>query len=469
MPLMLSEVVPAMGGQVDTDVSSLRALGVSTDSRTTGVEEVFFALQGPRFDGHDYVTAALERGATAAVVASARAITVAERAGAALRGRALIRVDDPTAALGRLAAYYRGLLSATIIGVVGSNGKTTTKAMIHHILAGQWAGRCSPQSFNNAIGVPLTLLAGEAKDEYLVVEMGTNAPGEIAALAQLVRPDLVVLTGLAEEHLEGLGDLAGVAAEECAVLQFVEPGGFAALNIDSPLLREHWPAGDLAVATFGWHADADLRLTAVRCAGPRLHFTLNGRFKYELPLAGVHNAVNAAGAITVARRMGLDHEAIAARLASFTPLPMRNEVQEFQGVTVINDAYNANPQSAAAAFDVLASWPAHGRRMVVFGEMRELGAQSAVLHRQVASRLAGHGFDRVYLIGAAAELMSAALGGSGLFSSPAVSCTDVDACLENLAAELREGDVVLLKASRAVGLERLVAALRQRRGAAPVS
>ncbi len=470
--LMLNEVVAALRGQPGGELPTASVRGVSTDSRTVGEGDLFFAIRGPRFDGHDYVLDALAGGAVAAVVAAPQLEELQRRLRSQRPATApgvLIGVPDPVVALGALAAHHRRLLPARVIAVVGSNGKTTTKAMIHHILAGRWAGRCSPKSFNNEIGVPLTLLSAEARDEYIVVEVGTNAPGEVAALGEMIRPELAVLTCLAEEHLERLKDLDGVAAEECSIFQKIEPGGFAAVNVDQPAVRRHPPPAGVALATFGWHGDADVRLTDARYEEPWLRFTLNGRFRYRLALAGLHNAVNAAGAITLARRLGLEHAEIAARLESFTLPPMRNEMVQCGGVTVLNDAYNANPGSAAAAFETLASLACRGRRIVVFGEMRELGAAAPAMHRQMAERLVAARFDRVYLIGRAAELMGEVFEQGGLFG-PRVECfPDVETCRDRLLAELRDGDVVLLKASRAVGLERLVAPLQKHLAAALVS
>lgn len=461
--LTLGEVVKAMEGRPCGELPTVSVGGVSTDSRTVAASDLFFAIPGERFDGHDFAVAALRRGAVAVVVEAKRVRAVAEALRGAdvplPRGAVLIEVDDTVEALGRLAAYHRRQMAAEVIAVVGSNGKTTTKAMIHHILSGRLRGRCSPKSFNNEIGVPLTLLSAEQGDEYLVVEVGTNAPGEIAALGEIVAPDMVVLTCIGEEHLEGLGSLEGVAAEECSILGTVRGKGFAALNVEVPPVAREAAADGLKVATFGQRRDADVRITEIGYEAPWLQFKLNERFPFRLQMVGAHNAVNAAGAVTIARRLGFDYGEAAVRLESFVTPPMRNEVLAVGGVTIVNDTYNANPQSAAAAIDVLRQLPCRGQRIAVFGEMRELGAQSAALHRKVAGQLRESGVQRVLLVGAAAEMMHDALTDGGLFGPVVETCANVDECLERLVAGVRAGDVVLLKASRAVELDRVVAPL----------
>jgi UDP-N-acetylmuramoyl-tripeptide--D-alanyl-D-alanine ligase len=472
--LELTEVVKAMAGRAWWRVPTISVGGVSTDSRTVQADELFFAIPGPRFDGHDFVVQALERGAIGAVVEAGHADKVKAALQAAddnvTAGAAIIEVDAVVGALGRLAAYHREQFSGEVIAVVGSNGKTTTKAMIHHILSGRLRGHCSPKSFNNEIGVPLTLLSAELKDDYLVVEIGTNAPGEVAALGQIVRPDLVVLTCIGEEHLEKLGSIAGVVAEETAIFDAVPDKGFVAVNIDHPAIQPHLPesGGRLHVAAFGRSADADVRLSEPRYEAPWLHFRLNERFDFKLRLPGVHNATNAAGAVTVVRRLGLDFGEAAQRLESFVAPPMRNEVLDVGGVTIVNDAYNANPASAAAAIDVLEQLPCRGARIVVFGEMKELGDHSDALHRQVAERLRAANVQRVLLVGDGTGPMYDALGGDALFGPTVERCADVAAAQQRLCDTVQAGDVILLKASRAVALERLVDPLRQRLDSEPV-
>lgn len=459
--LTLTEIIDALGAAVGSKPAPVSINSISTDTRSIQRGAVYFALPGENFDGHNFVEQAFEKGAVAAVVAHVRAGDLGAKLAPQVGNNRLLAVDDVTAALGRLAAYHRKQVACDVIGVVGSNGKTTTKAMIDHVLGGRLRGRASPRSFNNAIGVPLTLLSAEGGDDYLVVEIGTNAPGEIEQLSRIATPDMLVLTSIGLEHLAGLGDLAGVAAEEAAALRFVRPGGFAAVNADASELKQHLAVPGLNIASFG-HADhADLRITALRHEGAEVVFRMNERFEYRLPLPGAHNAMNAAGAALIARRLGLDHPEIAGRLESFRPPPMRSNIESVNGRTVINDAYNANPTSVRAAIDMLETLPTAGRRILVVGEMRELGSASAALHADLAEDIAGRTLHLVIVVGAAAELMAPVLTERAPVSlSVETAATPLDAA-ELLRQGTQPGDLVLLKASRAVGLERVLTALRE--------
>jgi UDP-N-acetylmuramoyl-tripeptide--D-alanyl-D-alanine ligase len=275
---------------------------------------------------------------------------------------------------------------------------------------------------------------------------------------------MVVLTCLGEEHLEGLGDLAGVAAEECAILRQHAPQGLRrGQHRRAEVVHQYLPPSGVHITTFGpARRGRPPQPSDVRGALAALQ--LNERFGFRLRmLVGAHNAVNAAGAVAIARRFGLDYDEAAARLESFVLPPMRNEILEFAGVTLINDAYNANPQSVAAALDVLRAVECRGRRIVVFGEMRELGPRSAELHRAVAEQLRSTGVQRVLLVGDSTDPMQEILAGEGGLFGPAVErCSSVEACLEKLATTVQPGDVILLKGSRAIELERVVEPLRQR-------
>lgn len=460
--LTLMEVVKALGGRMLGEAPGCSITGVSTDTREIRAGDLFFAIRGERFDGHDFVVDALKRGAAFAVVEAARysSAPAVGVGGAAIDAR-LIFVDDTVAALGRLAAFHRPLVAAPVVAVVGSNGKTTTKCMIDHVLAGSRRGRASPKSFNNAIGVPLTLLSAGSSDEYLVVEIGTNAPGEIASLAAITKPDAAVLTSIGEEHLEGLGSLAGVAAEECAVFEQLASGGAAVVNIDAPEVQSRLPVRGVKVVTYGARSDADLRISEVTFSAPWLRFRINDRFDYRLAAPGMHNAWNATAAIAIGRRFGLEHADITARLESFVLPAMRMETVDLDGTIFINDAYNANPASVEAALATLAAYPAEGRRMVVLGEMRELGQHSVALHRRVGRAIAQSGIDQAVFVGLAASAYGEGIEAED--GAPVWELVESAAEAARRLAELcRPGDVVLLKASRAVGLERVIELLSAR-------
>jgi UDP-N-acetylmuramoyl-tripeptide--D-alanyl-D-alanine ligase len=378
--LTLEETVRAIRGRITAQPTATTINDVSTDSRTAGPGQLFFALRGPNFDGHDFVCEALRRGAAGAAVAQ-------DSMGKRELSRdlpGLIWVDEPRRALGRLATYHRRQLSATVIAVTGSNGKTTVKRMIDHVLGGSRRGTASPKSFNNDVGVPLTLLAADGAHDYVVVEIGTNAPGEVRTLGRIAEPNLAVITNVGESHLEKLGSVEGVAAEKASLVGCVRPGGQAAINADDPALLRHVsrdPA--IRVTRFGTGEHADLRASGVELGPAASRFRVNDRFEFELPVPGRHNVVNALAAISAARGVGLSHDEIADRLRSFRLPEMRLEVETVGHIELIFDAYNANPQSMAAALDVFARHQHTGRRVLVLGDMNELGGDSERLHRRL--------------------------------------------------------------------------------------
>lgn len=484
-PLTLEEVVTALEGACDRPIPVASVSRVSTDSRNVSPGELFFAIRGDRFDGHDFVGQALAGGALAAVVRNDFASfgPLAETAGAVPRDAMLIRVDDPVAALGRLALYYRRTVlagSATVVAVTGSVGKTTTKQMVAHVLASRWKGSASPKSYNNAVGVPLTLLSVEPSDSFVVCEVGMNAPGEIAALARLIEPEVAVLTTIAEAHLEGLGSIERIAEEKLSLLRFLKPGGAAVVNFDQELLRwnvEHdRELARLKRVSFGQSPDGDLRLTAVRKIEaaangrssaqpfemPGFEFTVNDRFVYRLNVPGRHNIINALAAIGVARWFGMDHGEVAAALASFTLPPMRLEHERIGRLTLINDAYNANPTSMAAAVETLVDAPAPGRRVLIIGDMRELGTASEALHRQSAERIARSPVDLVIAIGENARLVSKTVQTVSENRIQSHAYASVQTARRRLLTHLKSNDTVLIKGSRALGMEKLAETIRER-------
>jgi len=423
--------------------------GVSTDSRTAVEGDVFFAIRGPRFDGHDYLAAAEKAGCSAAVVSRRDGPETSEGFGRML-------VPDTTRALGDLAGFYRAQLPGAVVGVTGSNGKTTVKRMIHHILSGRLVGTCSPKSFNNQIGLPLTLLAARPGDDYVVCEIGTNAPGEVAALGAIARPNAVVVTSVAPAHLEKLGSIERVAVEKVSLLGCVADNGLAVINGDSDLLARAARGYECRVVRFGEREEAELRLTGYEPSGPAQQFQLNGRLWVELPLAGRHNALNALAAIAVAQRLGIGQEEAAAALADFPGTEMRLEWLRAGPVTVLNDAYNANPASVAAAAQVLVEAPGT-RKVAVLGDMLELGEEARALHEQTGREVAAMGVDLLIGVG---ELGRYTAQGAAEAGAPTEAIDSVELACARLPKLLREGDVVLIKGSRAVGMEALTVPIR---------
>ncbi len=504
--MTLAETIAALDGACDRTEAMGSVTGVTTDSRAAKAGDLFVAIRGERFDGHDFVGEAFHRGAIGAVVRrdyepprpvgrstyeTTHIRPTRRSAATAPDGRSaataedvpadavLVRVDDTLAALGRLGRYYRRSIiggSATVIAVTGSNGKTTTKTMIAHVLGARLKGRASIKSYNNAIGVPLTLLASEPGDDFVVCEVGTNAPGEIDALARLIEPDIAVITGVSPAHLERLGSIERIVVEKTSLLYHVRSEGCALVNADHELLRRAVEANPefakLRRVTFGTWAGADLRLTDLRvepCAPEReqavfsplaLEMSVNERFRYRLNVCGRHNAWNALAAIGVARRLGLEHEEIAARLDTFRLPDMRLQCERIGRLTLINDAYNANPASLAAALEVLSEVPAPGRRVLIVGEMRELGPASAALLREAAECIAAGGVDVVVAVGEHAKTTGRIVQerSGGAIETHVYATTPL--AKRRLTMHLRADDTILVKGSRALKLEALAEAIR---------
>lgn len=451
-----------------------RIAGVSIDTRTLRPGELFIALRGERFDGHDFVRDALAQGAMAAVVERGAAQT-ADMAGP------LLEVDDTLAALHALARRWRDLLGehgCTVIAVAGSNGKTTTRHLIHHLLheaplneaahkpEGESAspggmptapmpttpeetrarsrplrGTQSPKSFNNDIGVPLTLLGASPADDFVVVEIGTNQAGEVARLAALARPAMAVVVSIGREHLEAFGRIEAVAREELSLLRFVEPGGWALIPA-ADWLSEWLPA-----------LPADVRVQRIEP---------EPLAERALTLPGRHALHNASAAVGVARAMGVGEAHIAGRLADVEPMPGRFAVREVGALTLIDDTYNANPESVRAALATVSEqWAEAPRRVFVFADMKELGETAAAAHREIG-RVVAHaspGFDLLVTLGPLAMFAAAELRRLQPMAEVHAAAEWDDALPSRVAGLLTAGDVVLLKGSRSMRLERLIPAI----------
>jgi UDP-N-acetylmuramoyl-tripeptide--D-alanyl-D-alanine ligase len=447
------EIREATRGRWLSRSEPLPVRGVSIDSRTAGRDDLFIAIEGENFDGHDYLPQAADAGCIAAVVRLDKAppAELAERFPVGVIG-----VENTRAALLDLAGYYRKVLAGTVIGITGSNGKTTVKRMIEHILAKRLEGSASPKSFNNDIGVPLTLLTASAGSDYVLCEVGSSTPGEIMNLARAVRPDIAVITSIGPAHLDKLGSIERIAAEKAALLSWLGERDIAVATADSPELNHSLRSYEKRTIRFGESDEAQLRLTAYEPTETGQRFQINGRDWVSLAVPGKHNALNALASMAVAARFGFSQEDAAAALADFAGVEMRLQRIETGSLTIINDSYNANPASMVAAAAVLSETPG-SRRVFIAGDMGELGETSEQLHRQAGRDIAARRIDLVVGIGAQGKLIAE---GAAEVHKTTAALADLDAARRELGELIQPGDVVLLKASRAVGLESLLPVLQ---------
>ncbi|HXG72215.1 MAG TPA: UDP-N-acetylmuramoyl-tripeptide--D-alanyl-D-alanine ligase [Gemmatimonadaceae bacterium] len=414
---------------------------ITTDTRKIGKGDLFVALVGERFDGHDYLADAVRDGAAALVVS--RAPRLAELS------VPVFEVGDTLIALGALGKYWRRVWGKTVIGVAGSNGKTSTKDLLRAALGGSFVVHATTGNLNNRVGVPLTLLSLPHSAEIAVVELGTSLPGEVAILRELSEPDIALVTSIAEEHLEGLGDLAGVLREEAAVYDGV-PIGIAPAAQPEVALAGKGKAKRMVVA--GLDGEADLKPT-------RWSIGVDGLGTIEIdgatvspPLRGLHNMRNAMLALAVARECGVSMADAARGIAAMPQPKMRVAWEQLGEVTLINDAYNSNPGSARAAIDLIEGAGKGRQRVIVLGTMRELGTTSAQCHTDIARLALASGADIVAGIGEFAP----ALNEAGAAGARVVTAPDVDELWQQLQTRLQRNAIILLKASRGVQLERLV-------------
>lgn len=443
----LAEIAAGTGGGLAAAArpDDVRIHGVSIDTRTLGRGDLFVPLTGGRADGHAFLAEAFRRGAAAALCSRAHAAGIAGR-----EPGPLVIVDDPTAALQRLARNHRVAWGGLVVGITGSSGKTTTKDLVAAALGSDRATHATAGNLNNHLGVPLTLLGLRQEHRAAVVEMGSNHPGEIAALAGIALPDAAVITNAGSAHLEHFGTLEAIAREKASLGHAVPAGGVTFAGADSPLLLAALAGARCRVVRYGLAAGADFRPDAAEDLGPRgTRLAVSGFPPLTLALPGRHQAANALAALAVAREYGLDPARVVAALETYRPFEGRMETRHARGAALLVDSYNANPESTRAALDTLARWPAR-RRIAVLGDMLELGPRAAEFHREVGGAVRD---AELWTLGefAAATAEGARAGGVDV---------RVFASHEELARaldpELESGVVVLFKASRGAALERIV-------------
>jgi UDP-N-acetylmuramoyl-tripeptide--D-alanyl-D-alanine ligase len=414
--------------------------GITTDTRKIGKGDVFLALRGERFDGHDYLRDAVRDGASALVVSRPPKLDTL--------GVPIFEVRDTLIALGALAHYWRRAWGKTIVGVAGSNGKTSTKDLLKAALGRSYTVHATTGNLNNRIGVPLTLLALPPDADVAVVELGTSLPGEVAILRDIVEPDIALVTSIAEEHLEGLGDLAGVLREEAAVYEGV---AVAIAPSAQPEIAEAARGKAKRVVVAGLDANADLKPDRWEIGPDGLGVIEIAGATVRPPVRGLHNLRNAMLALAVARECGVSYEDAALGIAQMPQPKMRSAWEQVGDVTLINDAYNANPGSTRAAIELLKGTGSGRQRVIVLGTMRELGAASEQCHADIAGLALASGADIVAGIGEFAPALEKHKEGERVITAP-----DVEDLWPQLQARLERNAIILLKASRGMQLERLV-------------
>ncbi|MCM8812452.1 MAG: UDP-N-acetylmuramoyl-tripeptide--D-alanyl-D-alanine ligase [Candidatus Omnitrophica bacterium] len=450
----VAEVVSFVAGRLAQGNPQAPLAGVSTDTRTLAPGELFVALPGEQFDGHGFISQAA-RGHAGAVLVSA-AWAGAHPATLAELPLPVIVAADTIAALGNLAAGHRRRFSLPVIAITGSCGKTTTKEMAAAVLSGRLCVLKSEKSFNNHIGVPLTLLRLRPEHQAAVLELGMNHAGEIRHLARMAAPTMAVITMVGQAHREAFQDERGILAAKCELLEELSPAQPAMINGDCPELRRQVCRYPLSLTFFGIESDCQVRARDISIGWRQTSFAVAGGGNFTVPLPGRHNVYNALAAIAVARTLGVPDAVIRERLTAAPPSPGRMERRQLNRREFLADCYNANPDSMAAALRTLSDIRGRRRAFAVLGDMLELGAAGEQAHRQVGALAASLSLEGLFTVGERARDIGAGASAAGMPSERVRHCRS----LADAAAAVREcsqaGDVILLKASRRMKLETIM-------------
>jgi UDP-N-acetylmuramoyl-tripeptide--D-alanyl-D-alanine ligase len=459
----VNEILKATGGELICGDEKQRFETVSIDSRTISADDVFVAIVGDVHDGHSFINNVLKQGAVGLIVNNQKAkdLPISEWQ---TQNVACVAVADTTRALGDLAAFHRLRTDVSVIAITGSNGKTTTRQMTAAVIAKKFITLSTVKNYNNQIGVPLTLLRLVPEHKWAVVELGTNSPGEIARLAQICAPDIGVITNIGPAHLEGLGSLDGVMREKGQLIEHLKAAGKAVLNADDRRVYKLATQTKKEVLLFGQSRNARIRATAVKEKTAGISFSLDlpeESLRVDLKVAGQFMVINALAAAAVGHLLGLSAEDIKAGLEKFEPAWGRmNIFQTANGIHIIDDTYNANPDSMRAAITTLKSLRTNNRSILVAGDMLELGEQSEPLHRQVGAWAAAAGINQLWVTGDFAGAVIAGAKDAGMKDEHIFSGSQ-ERVLVELQKSLKPGDWVLVKGSRGARMEDVVKGIKE--------
>ena len=440
---------------------------ISLDSRIIGSGDLFVAMMGERFDGHDFVGAALSRGAAGAIVQdSFDPASAGVKVGPKRTPPFILGVRDPLFAYQQLATHHRSRFDIPVVAVTGSNGKTTTKEMVASVMAHRWRVLKTEGNLNNRIGVPQTLFRLNRWHEGAVIEMGVDRVGQTIRLCEMTRPTIGIITNIGPDHLEFFGSMEGSAQSKAELLDLLPTDGTAVLNIDDPYYDYLASRATCRVVSFGFSSKADVRATEVKSDGRNgtiFRLLLPGKVRHtivHIHVQGEHNVTNALAAAAVGSVLGLPGGSIAQGLSGFRPAAMRSQVFVNQGITVINDCYNANPASMKAAVQLLAQRGAGRTTIAVLGDMLELGSDAVQLHEDVGGFVAQRGIDRLIACGELGRSIATGAERAGLDRTKIVLVQDGIAAAAAVKGAVKPGDVVLVKASRGMKLEQVAQALQ---------
>lgn len=466
-PLVLQagELAAAAGGRLAAGRSGARVDGFVIDSRRVRAGDLFVAIRGARLDGHRFVAEAVRRGAAGVVVSDASS---AEPGASAPAAPFVIVVPDTTRALQRLATFVRRRSTARVVAITGSVGKTTTKELVAAVLAGSYRVLRNEGNLNNHIGLPLSLLELRHDPEVAVVELGMNHAGEISALVAIAEPDVRVWTNVAEAHAAFFDSIEGIADAKAEIMDGATSASQLVANAGDPRVMARVAAFPGRVTTFGVETDADVQATGVRarglCGMEATVRTPAGSVPVRTPLLGYGQIANVTAAVAVAQLFSVPLDELAERVAACPPQPRRGQVIELGDVTIVDDTYNSSPTALRAALDALGRETGHARRVAILGEMLELGERSAELHEACGRAAAGAGFDVVVAVGGeAAQALADGARAGGLPATAVATVPTGDETAERAPAIVRDGDLILVKGSRGIGLDRVVDRLRGQR------
>ncbi len=449
----LGTLAQIVGGQLRrADQTDRQFDGVCIDSRQIGSGQLFVAIKGQKVDGHRFVDSAFENGASAALVEvdSEYLATVAESC-------PLITVKDSYAAMVTLAKWYRDSIRATRIGITGSNGKTTTKEIAYTLLnAARRNVFRSPGNLNNLYGAPLAIFAMPADTEFAVLEMGVSVPGEMAKLADIVRPNIVVITNVGATHLEFLGSVEGVAREKLSLMNGADADTKLIVNADDTLLVRSAEQLNRPLITFAVNQKADVKAEEIIYRSDATTQVLIDGHRFNLNLFGGHQVYNLLAAYAIAKAAGVSLDSVDTESIHFTSSPLRGEFLVSHGVSFIVDCYNANPGSVQAGLSSFVTYKTNGRRIVILGDMLELGELSAEYHRQMGEQAADRGLDVAVFVGPLSQEAYKSAISAGRSSKSTFHYPDARSCARETAAMFAEGDIVYVKGSRGIGLETVV-------------